>query len=78
MAIATNGPLVLDDQDLVRRGITEAADGRRHRTVPTIVPVTRQNSVFRANASQLARSEKSKIVKDLRVKTKMAEMLIGV
>ena len=30
------------------------------RAVPTIVPVTRQNSVSRANASQLARSWKWK------------------
>jgi hypothetical protein len=48
------------------------------RTVSTIVPETRQNIASGANASQLDRSVKWKRVKDLRGKTTMAEMLIGV
>ncbi len=47
-------------------------------TVPTIVPETRQNSVSRAYASQLARSVKWKRVKDLRGKMKMVERRISV
>ena len=47
-------------------------------TVPTIVPETRQNSVSRAYASQLARSLMWKRVKDLRGKMKMVERRISV
>ena len=47
-------------------------------TVPTIVPVTRQNSAFRANGSQLAGVEKWKNEKDLRGKSKMSERRISV
>jgi hypothetical protein len=54
------------------------ANMSRTGTVPTIVPETRQNSVSRAHASQLARSVKWKNVKDLRGKTKMVEKRISV
>src|SRR5260370_17791614 len=47
-------------------------------TVPTIVPETRQNSVSRANATQLASSVKWKNVKVLRGKTKMVERRLSV
>ena len=40
--------------------------------VPRIVPAARQNSLFQANASQLARSLKRNEEKDLRGKTKVA------
>jgi len=57
---------------------TSAATVVAYGTVPTIVPETRQNSVSRANTSQLARSVKWKRVKDLRGKTKMSERRISV
>ena len=56
----------------VNRGATPTT------TVPTIVPATRQNSVSRANASQLDRSVKWKRLKDLRGKLKMPERRISV
>ena len=47
-------------------------------TVPEIVPATAPNEASRANSSQVARSRKLLKREDLRGKTKMAEMLIGV
>jgi hypothetical protein len=49
-----------------------------YEAVPTIVPETRQNGVFRANASQRDRSVKWKKLKDLRGKSKMSERRISV
>jgi len=46
--------------------------------VRAIVSEARQNTISRANASQRGRSVKWKGLKDLRGRTKMAEMLIGV
>jgi hypothetical protein len=46
------------------------------RAVPTIVPVTRQNSASRANGSQVARSWKSLKRLDLLEKSKMPERRI--
>jgi hypothetical protein len=46
--------------------------------VPTIVPAARQNSISRANASQLARSGKWKKVKDLRGKSRLDERRVSV
>jgi hypothetical protein len=69
------------DQHVSRKLVTpndSVGDAAGDGTVPTIVPETRQNSAPRADASQLARSVKWKRVKDLRGKTAMAEMLIGV
>jgi hypothetical protein len=47
-------------------------------TVPEIVPANSKNQPSRANSSQFARSRKVIETQDLRGKTKMAEMLIGV
>jgi hypothetical protein len=47
-------------------------------TVPGIVPASFQNATARANSSQIARSRKLLKCVDLRGKTKMAELLIGV
>jgi hypothetical protein len=47
-------------------------------TVPEIVPASRQNRAFRAKSSQLGRSRKLLKRSNLRGKTAMAEMLIGV
>ena len=47
-------------------------------SVPGIVPAARQNRLFQANGSQLARSVKWKKEKDLRGKTKEEERLIDV
>jgi hypothetical protein len=46
--------------------------------VPRIVPAARQNSLFQANASQLARSLKRDEENDLWGKTKVAGRLIDV
>ena len=49
--LAIGGAIV--DHRIRRRGSLNVS-----KTVPTIVPVTRQNSASRANGSQIARSEK--------------------
>jgi hypothetical protein len=46
--------------------------------VPEIVPASAQNGASGANTSQIARSRKRLKCEDLRGKTAMAEMLIGV
>jgi hypothetical protein len=51
---------------------------RREGNVPAIVPETRQNSVARANGSQVARFVKWKNEKDLGGKSKVVERRISV
>jgi hypothetical protein len=48
------------------------------RTVPTIVPETRQNSIPEANSSQFARFVKSKKEKDFRGNSKAGESRLSV
>jgi hypothetical protein len=48
------------------------------KAVPTIVPVTRKNYASRAYGSQLARSSKRKIMKDLRGKSRLVERRVSV
>jgi hypothetical protein len=72
--LRAGGSSVGDGNSMELSGATGVSCG----SVPTIVPETRQNSVSRAYASQLARSVKWKRVKGLRVKMKIVERRISV
>ena len=61
-------PSTVDDPQTIRSGTTVAA----------IVPGAPQNRPFRANGSQIARSEKLKRRKDLRRNSKMSETRVSV